>query len=152
MFCLGTYDEEVRNKAVISFWDLEQPTVMSLASRGWSATPFYFTFFESYKSLEQCLCLIRVPRCHYVWDFKGLKKRKARRGRIKSPQKASVEVLGPLPFWAVLCQTDDRTYRCLPSHQPELLFSWCMLLLPRNGLFINDLTLLRHLGLFLYAK
>lgn len=95
MCCLHTRDKEVRNKAVISFQEPEQPTVMSLASEGWDATTFYFTFVESYKGLEQCLCLIRVCRCHHLWDFKGLKKRKARSSRIKSPERASVEVLGP---------------------------------------------------------
>lgn len=151
--CLGTWDEEVRNKALISFQELERPTVMSLASEGWDATAFYFTFFESYKNLEQCLCLMRVPRCHHLGDFKGLKKRQDKvtlegfcRGFGTSPGPALLVCAG-------LWQMDEMTYRWLLSHKAELLFSRCMLFLRRNGLFINDLpALMRHLGFFRCAK
>lgn len=99
--------------------------------------------------LNQMLPLVRLQRTE---EEKG-KKRKGEVTLASFFGGFGTSLIPALLLWAVLCKTGERSYRCLLSHECELFFSQCMLVLPRNGLFSSDLaTLMKYLGLFWCAK
>lgn len=94
--------------------------------------------------LNQMLPLVRLQRAE---EEKG-KKRKDKVTLEGFFGGFGTSLVPALLLWPVLCKTDQRSYRCLLSHECELL-----LVLPRNELFSNDLpTLMKYLGLFWCAK